>query len=297
MQSVSRTGLSLLALLVVTLVGCATSTTIPTSTGPRNEPITPGKDSAPTYRPKASTIIDATPKVEPITRAGNRSPYMVAGIQYSLLATGVGYKDSGGASWYGAKFHGRNTSNGEIYNQYAMTAAHKTLPIPSYVRVTNKANGKQVIVRVNDRGPFHPGRIIDLSYAAAIKLDYVDKGVAQVEVEYIDPVAWEREQLALAKRRRTEAAAQSEPLISPPDSLQQPYIQVAATSSRNNANNLAIKLRACVDDPVVVSEVTTAQNQQLYRVRIGPLIDAARAKDIQRILEQQGMGVGRLVMP
>ncbi|CAH0992436.1 Endolytic peptidoglycan transglycosylase RlpA [Sinobacterium norvegicum] len=287
MQNVSRLGLSIVTLFSMILIGCTS-----TSTGPRNEPITPGKDSAPTHRPSADSIIDATPKVEAVTRAGNRSPYMVAGIQYSLLPTGAGYKESGGASWYGAKFHGRNTSNGEVYNQYAMTAAHKTLPIPSYVRVTNKANGKQVIVRVNDRGPFHPGRIIDLSYAAAIKLDYVDKGVAQVEVEYIDPVAWERQQLALAQQRRAESTPLKPSVSASPE---QPFIQVAATSNRNNANNLAVRLRAAVDDPVTVSEVTTAQNQQLYRVRIGPLIDEARAKDVQQLLERQGLGSGRLV--
>ena len=136
-----------------------------------------------------SNLPDAVPKVEPIRKAGNKSPYTVLGKTYQVLPSSLGYRERGIASWYGNKFHGRKTSNGEIYSMYEMTAAHKSLPIPSYVKVTNLDNGRTVVVRVNDRGPFHGSRIIDLSYAAAKKLDYSNKGTANVEVVAIDPRA------------------------------------------------------------------------------------------------------------
>ena len=128
----------------------------------------------------ASTIPDAVPVNELMSLSGNKSPYRVRGEDYEVLPSPKGYQERGGASWYGSKFHGYKTSNGEVYNMYAMTAAHKTLPLPSFVRVENLDNGRSVIVRVNDRGPFHKGRIIDLSYAAAIKLGYANKGTAKV---------------------------------------------------------------------------------------------------------------------
>ncbi len=129
-------------------------------------------------------IEDAHPKYEPFSRGGNKD-YTLRGNSYKIVQNPQGFKQSGQASWYGKKFHGHLTSNGEIYDMYSMSAAHKTLPIPSYVKVTNKDNGKTTIVRVNDRGPFHPGRIIDLSYAAAYKLDVIRAGVANVDIEYI----------------------------------------------------------------------------------------------------------------
>jgi rare lipoprotein A len=131
-------------------------------------------------------IPDAEPKVEPYTQRGNR-PYVVFGKPYAPFTDARPFKQRGIGSWYGKKFHGQKTSSGEIYDMYKMTAAHPTLPLPSYVRVTNLSNGKQVIVRVNDRGPFHSGRIIDLSYTAALKLGYIAKGSAELEVERLLP--------------------------------------------------------------------------------------------------------------
>ena len=139
-------------------------------------------DSVPADIPDVDRIPDATVRNEPPSRYGNRS-YSVLGKRYQVLGSAEGYDEVGMASFYGNKFHGRRTSNLEVYDMYAMTAAHKTLPLPSYARVTNLDNGKSVVVRINDRGPFHPGRIIDLSYAAAVKLGYRDKGVARVEVK------------------------------------------------------------------------------------------------------------------
>jgi len=132
---------------------------------------------------------DAVPQIEPKSRGGNPKSYEVLDRTYFVLQSSAGYKERGGASWYGAKFHGHKTSNGETYDMFGMSAAHKTLPLPSYVRVTHLGNGKNVVLRVNDRGPFHPGRIIDLSYTAAAKLDLIGHGSAMVEVEALNPRA------------------------------------------------------------------------------------------------------------
>ncbi len=134
-----------------------------------------------------STIPDATPRREPRGKYGNKSPYIVNGKTYTLLSDARGYQARGIASWYGEKFQGHRTSSFEPYDMYAMTAAHATLPIPSYVRVTHLGNHRSVVVRINDRGPFHDGRIIDLSWAAAHKLGYAMQGTAPVMVEAIVP--------------------------------------------------------------------------------------------------------------
>jgi rare lipoprotein A len=158
------------------------------------------KDAAPKVdKKKLAKIHDAVPRKDKVTRAGNKNPYTVFGKTYHLLPTSEGYKKKGTASWYGTKFHGRMTANGERYNVYAMTAAHKTLPIPCYARVTNLSNKRQVIVRVNDRGPFHGDRLIDLSYAAAVKLGFAEQGTAPVLVEVVteESLANERKQKRL----------------------------------------------------------------------------------------------------
>ncbi|MGH8705561.1 MAG: septal ring lytic transglycosylase RlpA family protein, partial [Burkholderiales bacterium] len=144
------------------------------------------KDDGPGDRPPAdlAAVPDAVPRIEPLHRYANR-PYQVFGKDYVPLPRAAAYKQQGTASWYGRRFHGQKTASGEPYDMYAMSAAHPLLPIPSYARVTNLANGRSVVVRVNDRGPFHAGRIIDLSYAAAYRLGYADAGSAPVEVESI----------------------------------------------------------------------------------------------------------------
>ncbi|WP_370461035.1 septal ring lytic transglycosylase RlpA family protein [Paraglaciecola sp. L1A13] len=142
------------------------------------------KDSAPSAIKEGMKFDDAEPEFEPYALANLRS-YTVLGKHYTPLKTGKGYSATGGASWYGQKFHGHLTSNGETYDMYAMSAAHKTLPLPSYVRVTNLKNGREAIVRVNDRGPFHDSRIIDLSYAAAMKLGMLSTGTTQVKIDVI----------------------------------------------------------------------------------------------------------------
>jgi len=146
------------------------------------------KDDGPGAKPPANIdgIADATPRVEPLHKFANR-PYRAMGKDYTPLTSVQSFKQRGMASWYGKKFHGQKTASGELYDMYKMTAAHPTLPIPSYVRVTRVANGKSVIVRVNDRGPFHAGRVMDLSYVAAYKLGYIQAGAAEVTIEAIVP--------------------------------------------------------------------------------------------------------------
>jgi len=167
------------------------------------------KDSVPDYVPDVDAIPEPEVRAEPRSRYGNRS-YAVLGKRYQVLETADGYAEEGMASFYGKKFHGRRTSNQEVYDMYAFTAAHKSLPLPSFVRVTNLDNGKSVVVRVNDRGPFHAGRIIDLSYAAAVKLDFVRRGTARVEVRALTP-----EEAASPDHDRRLAAAPVPPASAP----------------------------------------------------------------------------------
>jgi rare lipoprotein A len=165
------------------LAGCASAP--PGASVPRPSAPAPGRDGPEANPPpNLESVPDAQPKVEAIRRGGPNKPYELNGKQYVPLAGDPPFSERGLASWYGKKFHGRRTASGEVYDMYAMTAAHPTLPIPSYVRVRNPANGREAIVRVNDRGPFHSGRIIDLSYTAALKLDLL-RGVRPVEIERI----------------------------------------------------------------------------------------------------------------
>ena len=179
---------------------------------------------------------------------------------------------TGIASWYGAKFHGHETSNGEIYNLYLASAAHKTLPIPCYARVTNLANGKSIIVRVNDRGPFHSDRVIDLSYGAAVKLGYMELGTAQVQVEVL--------KVAGAEDRRGTVAGDYR------------YLQLGAYSSQTSALRLQDTLQQLLAPPVFVSQVQSGENL-LYRVRIGPMSGAGEIAAVQEQLRMAGYEGGQ----
>jgi rare lipoprotein A len=227
-----------------------------------------------------ASIPDAVPRVEPRSLLGNPPFYDVLGKRYFVLATAEGYKERGVASWYGPTFHEKNASNGDAYDMYAMTAAHKTLPLPAYVRVTNLANGRSVVVRVNDRGPFVGTRIIDLSYTAAYKLDMLRQGTAFVEVEALSPGTLS-----------TTAAAVAPPAPAPLAANTTLYIQAGAFGVEDNARRLADRLRAAGIPMVALRE--PAGGSRLWRVRIGPVADVAA---YDRILSQlQGLGVeGRL---
>jgi rare lipoprotein A len=222
-----------------------------------------------------SQIPDAVPKPERRTRAGNKNPYTVFGKTYYLLPNSEGYRKTGVASWYGTKFHGRRTANGEVYNMYAMTAAHKTLPIPTYVRVTNLANGRQVVVKVNDRGPFHGKRLIDLSYAAAKRLGFVRQGTAKVKVEAID--TRHKSAVAQASKAKTDI-----------------LLQVGAFNDLTRARQLETKLSRLTSLPVHIKN-PAGQPRGLYRVRVGPLPNLAQAQNLSSKIAAARLGKPLLI--
>lgn len=241
------------------------------------------KDSAPVAPPPDidyAAIPDAVPAPEPRGKYGNKSPYKVNGRTYTVLADARGYRAEGIASWYGKKFHGHRTSSFEKYDMYAMTAAHTTLPIPTYVRVTNLDNDRSVIVRVNDRGPFHPGRIIDLSWAAAQKLGYIGNGTARVRVEAIEADAPPAD---AAPAGAPAAINDIEPGF---------YVQLGAFSFPDAARQLAERARATVGERVTV----LAGDDLLYRVRVGPYEDRASAERMRDTLTAAAVGTPALVI-
>lgn len=222
------------------------------------------KDGAPSRVPDVSQVPDAVPKAEPRSKYGNPRQYEVFGKSYYTLASAEGYREKGIASWYGTKFHGRRTSSGEIYDMYAMTAAHKSLPLPSYVEVTNLENGRKVVVKVNDRGPFHDNRLIDLSYSAATKLGIVAKGTGLVEVKAITPGAV----------KKTVRPVDTEPTPVKSAGSAAMFLQVGAFSTRNRAEQVKSRLQRDITDSVMVDS-TESLKGTLYRVRVGPLASIA----------------------
>ncbi|MDH4133722.1 MAG: septal ring lytic transglycosylase RlpA family protein [Gammaproteobacteria bacterium] len=230
--------------------------------------------------PNLAAIPDAVPRTEPLSKGGNR-PYSVYGVSYQPLKTSRGYRERGVASWYGKKFHGRKTSNGEAYDMYAMTAAHKTLPLPSYVRVRNLNNGKSVVVRVNDRGPFLHNRLIDLSYAAAERLGIVASGTGIVEVEGLtgdSPPTVTATPPALPQVIPAAVAAEPPRL----------YLQAGAFTSRVNADALRDRLVDKGFTPVHVEPVDR-DGTPLYRVRLGPVPNVEESDRLVARITAQGL--------
>lgn len=217
-------------------------------------------DGAPARGGDVVHVPDAVPRAEPRSSRGNPPFYEVAGHRYYVLGKSTGYRETGVASWYGTKFHGRSTSSGEPYDMYAMTAAHKTLPLPSYVRVTHLGNGRSIVVRVNDRGPFIGERIIDLSYAAAVRLGMHADGTALVDVEALDPGSVP----GLPAVPVTEARADS----------RRTWLQVGAFADARNAERLRARLEAEGIKDVSLAADSRASGT-LHRVRVGPLGDVA----------------------
>ena len=242
---------------------------------------------------------DAVPRPEPRSRYGNGPVYEVFGKRYTVMDSGSGYSERGVASWYGQKFHGRLTSNRETYDMYQMTAAHKTLPLPTYVRVRNLRNNRSIVVRVNDRGPFVHNRIIDLSYAAALKLDMVQDGTSLVEVTAItfDAPSGDRPTRQVttpppavaetAPPRPAPAPAQS----TAPEITLEPnkiYVQVGAFGSRENAARRSAALRGAHIANVFIHEDSSV-SPTLFRVRIGPIHDVIQYDVIVEELENIGI--------
>jgi len=219
------------------------------------------------------------------SKRGNPSSYVVLGKRYYVMDSASGFKQRGVASWYGPDFHGKSTSSGESYNMHAMTAAHKTLPIPVMVRVKNLDNGKTAVVKVNDRGPFAKGRIIDLSYAAAKKLGVVGPGTANVEITALD---------ASGQASRAPAA-RAVPLEASEVDNSQLYIQLGSFGSKANARKLRDELTYKNEKPVVIRTVKTDKGS-LFRVQLGPLLDVAEATSVQLRLKRKGYRNAQIVV-
>ncbi len=235
-------------------------------------------DSAPDKVLDWANIPDATPKWEPKARYGNHSPYKVWGKSYKVLPTAAGYSETGIGSWYGKKFSGRPTSSQEPYDPYAMTAAHKSLPLPSYVRVTNLENNKSIIVRVNDRGPFHGDRIIDLSYAAAHKIGYAKQGTARVKVEAIT--------IAPQPAPVAQPAQPATPSANPTAGKNVVYLQVGAFRDLASAQSLQQQLAAVTTVPVLINSPQESTSERFHRVRIGPFQDENSAHKVREAIKE-----------
>ena len=264
------------------------------------------EDDGPEARPPAdvANIPDAVPKVEPRSATGN-NPYTVYGISYSPLSDTQGYRERGIASWYGKKFHNKRTSSGEPYDMYAMTAAHKTLPLPSYARVRNLQNGRSVVVRVNDRGPFLHNRLIDLSYTAAARLGIVGQGTGVVEVEAVSPDE-PGTQLAqiqtyplqvISPAVAAEELPQSSTAAGP-----KLYLQVGAFTQWDNAANLRNRLEREALRPIsiqsspAIKENGADSARVVYRVRVGPLANVEEGDRLTERAAQLGVSDARIVV-
>jgi rare lipoprotein A len=256
--------------LLLALSGCSL-------TRHRQQPAPAPPPVLPAPPPNVTAIPDAVPRAEPRSAHGNPPFYDVLGRRYYVLASADGYLERGVASWYGPTFHGGNTSSGEPYDMYAMTAAHKTLPLPCYARVTNLRNGKNVVVRINDRGPFVANRLIDLSYTAASRLDMLREGTTLVEVRALSPSVPEV---------LTRSSAQ------PPPAL---YVQAGAFADQQNAQRLLTRLQAAGLERVFIA-LPPQNGAHLYRVRLGPVESVAQFDELSARLAALGIADARLAV-
>lgn len=256
-------------------------------------------DTGPTKTVDVESIPHILPQPVVRTRAGNYSPYEVLGKTYTVLPDSHNFVEQGLASWYGTKFHGQLTSNGERFDMYGMTAAHKSLPIPTYVEVTNLDNGLTAILRVNDRGPFHGNRVIDLSWAAAAKLGYADKGTANVRIVALDANAPQATLLAvdnLGKELGIDST--TAPMVAPKESIPDEYLlppksyyQIARLTQKESAIELSDEVGTYVKLPVVIAE-QERNGAPSYLILIGPISDRRDANELALILELAGQSSG-----
>ncbi|SFN35986.1 rare lipoprotein A [Marinobacter pelagius] len=276
----------LTAFATLMLGGCASSPETDHSSR-----YTLSQDRAPAGNFDVSGLADAQPRYESPRTAGNKSPYTVWGKSYRVLDSNEGYVATGTASWYGEKFHGHKTSNGETFDMYEMSAAHKSLRIPGYARVTNLDNGRSVIVRVNDRGPFHGDRLIDLSYAAAKKLGYQSRGTARVEVAAITVRTDGSMTLAgepfVPGDGRTPAASATVAENTVDTGSRGLFVQLGSFSSRDPAEALLGQVRSVLENPTRVRAIDT-QAGRFHRVQVGPFEDEESARRTQSLLEARG---------
>lgn len=290
-------------------------------------------DGAPPSHVDLSGVPDAVPKAQPLSDLGNHSPYVVLGKRYRVLPSATGYQATGIASWYGSKFHGRPTSSGQPYDMYRMTAAHRSLPIPSYVEVKNLDNGRRVVVEINDRGPFRDGRIIDLSYAAAVRLGFVHEGVTRVRLEALDPSAGSQvgtrgtgeppvSQASVNVARVGSSSAGSNEAASrhrmagdshrmAGDSQRMAgnsqrmggdshgmagnrlFLQAGAFATPEAAADFSDVLKDIVGDRVRI--VRFPSQDELHRVRVGPIGDLEEASRLQALIITADLGVPLII--
>lgn len=284
--------------------------TPPRRSAPADTVATPEAVPPPAPPVAAPSNGDAIPRVEPRSRYGNPPFYEVFGKRYYVLSSNIGYLERGVASWYGPRFHKIRTSTGEPYDMYGMSAAHKTLPLPAYVRVTNLQNGRTVVVRVNDRGPFVDNRIIDLSYTAAVKLDMLRNGTAMVEVRALDPSLPAQVQAApvSASASAPEGAAAGNPATAGNSAAAGSsatagnsganvalFVQAGAFANPANAQRLATELRGGGYGKIFVRDDDIA-GRRMYRVRIGPVPDVAEFDRIVAALERAGVRDAHLAL-
>ncbi len=272
----SRWGTQLLiALLALALVGCSSRFSASNSRSSADQyqdsRYSIKQDRAPETVLDGHTIKKVIPIYEPRSPGGNKSPYTVRGVAYTIVDRPVGWTQSGVASWYGAKFHGHKTSNGEIFDMYQVSAAHKTLPIPSYILVTNLDNGKSVVARVNDRGPFYGGRVLDMSYAGAVALGYQNLGTARIKLE------------VLGANSKPNVVAQSSGPTS--DSV---YLQVGAFTLAQGADDMAEAVRRHTRLKVFV------ETGSYYRVKVGPMT-LKEAEKLKKTLERARLGTALIM--
>lgn len=263
----------LLALLICFTLAACSSTPDKASTNVSKKNMDPNKgryslknDKMPLNPPNVDHVPNATPKYEPYSRRGNK-PYTVYGESYNVMNTGQGFTETGRASWYGEKFHGYETSNGEPYDMYSMSGAHKTLPLPSYAKITNLENNKQVIIRINDRGPFHSDRILDVSYAAAYKLGMLATGTARIKLEviYIGSIAGTSSAIASINDTGNH------------------YIQLVASKDCAKLNKIAKELERKYQ---VKTRVQPVNN--MFRLQLGPIGQAELADKMLNKVKQDG---------
>jgi rare lipoprotein A len=253
------------------------------SSSPASSRYTLQQDHGPQKIVDVSHVKNAVPKKEEKSEYGNPKKYKVLGKWYSVRDSSKGFAETGIASWYGKKFHGHRTSNGETYDMFAMTAAHKTLPLPTYVRVTHIENGRSIIVKVNDRGPFHDDRIIDLSYSAAKKLGVTATGTSEVKIVAIDPEEFQQNQTYQPKLKRPSALVTKDQVLA----KSKLYLQAGAFSNKQNATQLQKRLIALFTTQQIHSEFLPENN--IYRIRIGPLASIADADKMSTLLMDKGI--------
>ena len=284
--------------LAVTLAACV-SPTSPQKTGSGRYEMA---NDSPLLEPiDLSTVQPVIPEPVNRTLAGNKSPYTVFGLDYHVLPTEIGYEETGDASWYGRKFHGHLTSNGEIYDMFSYSAAHKSLPIPSFLEVTNIENGKNLIVRVNDRGPFHGNRIVDLSYAAATYLGYEENGTARVRIRAVVAQSNSPENNSDIESSDLLTSTTEIPDVQAEVSLErerieqdagEEYLQVGAFSNLESASRLLAQIRVYTSLPVFIRTDANGNNGSLlHRVRLGPLNETIEIAGIIQTIREAGLGM------